>query len=211
MKKDNCVLLLIVVFLCFTGGCTNPTGAGTSTSPAGPTAMVTVTLETSAFDSEVAGDYFPATYEVGYLEYAAVGSSKTSFDSVNEDVFMIFNLSPVPSGANVAAATLEITISTFDASCPTAVTQITGAWDRTSVTVSTEPTISHTNAGSRDRTVVGINDFDITSLVKLWVSGRASNFGVLIAPTTATATFSNRTRILDLDSPASYPRIMISY
>jgi hypothetical protein len=182
-------------------GCNNPTSTSTTT-----TQTATATVEQSAFILLVNSIDKGTTYEAGYLEYIwAVPSSVI----IKEGVYIHFYTPQIPSGATIESATLNIWITTLDAVSTTTITQVNGAWDRTTITSTNEPALGSVR-GFEDSSV-GWNDIDITLLVREWVDGTSANYGVKIFPSACDLYGSNKTRFQDHDDAQYYPRIVVKY
>jgi hypothetical protein len=208
MKKAFFISLPFIL-LFIVSGCNNPTSSNTTTPP---TQTVTATVEQSAFTRFVTGTGDNGTkYDIGYLEYIFFSSGGVV---LSEEAYVKFYMPPIPSGASIESASLNIWITTFDASCTTNITQVTGAWNRTTISVTNEPALGSVRANIIS-TAVGWNYFDVTSLVRDWFNGAATNYGVRIYPSyyTSSATGSSLTgtEFKDYDDPQYYPRISINY
>jgi hypothetical protein len=128
-----------------------------------------------------------------------------------EKVFMKFDVSQVPSTASVESAILRFWTSTIDATCMTVVYKVTSSWDKTTIAIATnEPTTGSVYASGND--AAGENGYNITTLVREWVTGVSTNNGMMIFPYDGSATtLSNLARMYDHDDPNFYPRIDIKY
>ncbi len=211
MKKAFFVSLLFALLL-VVSGCGNPTGSNNTTVP--PTHTATATVEQSAFtsfsNSSGIVDY-GTTYGTGTLEYLWY-SYAGGGTSLKEEVYIQFYMPQIPSGVSIESASLNIYITTFDASCTTTITQVTGAWQKAAISATNEPSISSVNASYINSTAVGWNYFDVTSLVRDWFDGAAANNGVKVFPygTSGPSTI-NRTNLWDYSNAQYYPRISILY
>ena len=208
--KHIFLIVLLLSFLFIFSGCNNPTSTNTTT-----TQTATATVEQSAFTSSVNSADNGTKYNAGYLEYlwvAPLSGSPPLTNTLKEAVYMKFILPSIPSGATIESATLNIRITTLDASCTTTITQVTSAWDKTTISVTNEPTEGSV-AAYIISTDVGSNSFDITSLVRDWVGGTSANYGVKVFPSGASngAGTDNLTRFSDHDDVQNYPRITIRY
>lgn len=209
------IYFLLFAILFILAGCRNPTGQqneGTSANPSVippitlPPATVTATLDQSASIASIDGVDYGTNFDVGYLEYIWFYSSITE---IKEKVYMKFIIPTIPTGVTIESAYLNIWISTFDASCSTSITQVTGTWERTTLFATNEPT-QGSNISS-ESSVVGWNSFNITPLVRNWVNGSAVNCGVTVFPSFVISSGSNITRFKDHDDAQYYPRISINY
>jgi TGF-beta propeptide len=204
MKKHSFIYLLFLLSFVISGcGKANPTSSNTP-----PTQTVIATVEQSAFTVSLNSVDQGTKYNSGYLEYLSFASGGTV---INEEGYLRFLMPQIPSGASIESASLNIYITTFDASCTTNVTQVTSTWQKTGISVTNEPTLGPVRANIIS-TVTGWNFFDVTSLVRDWTDGSAVNFGVRIFPyVTSGPSTDNLTKFQDYNDPQNYPRITIVY
>jgi len=111
------------------------------------------------------------------------GASTTLNVSPTNSALLQFDLADIlPSGVT-AAQVLRARLIVFPDTITTGGTvnlyQVTSAWNESTVTYATKPTIAATPATTL---VIGVNDsfhdFGVTALVQSWITTPASNFGV---------------------------------
>jgi hypothetical protein len=99
---------------------------------------------------------------------------------------LLFDLSGLPSGADIASAQLQLFVKTTDSSGnPVQVYRATAAWN--------EATVTWGNAGGSydgawvqaqfQPAAAGASSVDVTRLVRLWTTGGVPNFGVYLVAT----------------------------
>jgi len=109
-----------------------------------------------------------------------------------------FDLSAIPSTAQVRKARVRLYLVSYKGSAPVTISAhaVTGSWDETSVTPSNAPptdgVVESTNAV--DRAQVGnYVEWDVTALAGTWVSLTAPNQGISLASSgSGTATFASQ-------------------
>ena len=148
-------------------------------------------------------------------------SGSMTIDRESTDVqraLVQFDLSSVPSGSTVTAATLELQATGIDGLLTIDAYQVQQSWSETTVTWNQRSSGTNwsTAGGAFDATPLdsistnqtGIHSFDVTSLVQDWVDGAAQNYGLLIGSPDGGG---NRTVTYDSREGSVKPRLVIHY
>ncbi|MBU5483653.1 DNRLRE domain-containing protein [Clostridium sp. MSJ-11] len=106
----------------------------------------------------------------------------------NNDIYqslLQFDISPIPIGANITSATLKLYIYRNDAPLVTSnigIYRFLNNFDKNSVTFANVPLIENTPVDVKPVTsqVNTFINFDLTTLVKNWLTGLVPNYGILI-------------------------------
>ena len=93
-----------------------------------------------------------------------------------------FDLSGIPAGSTITAATLELYATAAPATAQTLnVHHVTGTWTETGVTWATIPTYAGTaDASISGGTATGWKIWTVTPVVQAWLAGTYTNYGVLV-------------------------------
>ncbi|WP_315121600.1 DNRLRE domain-containing protein [uncultured Clostridium sp.] len=106
----------------------------------------------------------------------------------NNDIYQFliqFDISSLPTGANITSATLKLYIYRNDAPLVTSnigIYRLLNSFDKNSVTFANVPPIENTPTDVKPVTseINTFINFDLTTLVKNWLTGLVPNYGVLI-------------------------------
>jgi hypothetical protein len=101
-----------------------------------------------------------------------------------------FNLSTIPSGANITSAILELYTYTNNPNDNFAIYRITATWDEMAVTWSNQPAHAATAYATTLVQGAGTYSWNITTLVQEWVNNTYPNYGFkLIRPSALTSSW----------------------
>ena len=117
-------------------------------------------------------------------------------DGVTEISYIQFNLSSIPTGANVSQATLKLYVNAVTKAGSFNVDYVSGAWAESTITSSLAPTFGTTIVSSVPITTASKNQYiliDITPAVVAWLNGSVANDGIaLVANGTFNANFDSK-------------------
>jgi hypothetical protein len=118
------------------------------------------------------------------------GSGSLSING-NSTAFIKVNLTTLPAGttgADIDKATLIVFVNTVTRAGAFDVVQVTSAWDESTLTANTAPTLGATEVSLVPVAFTDVNNFiaiDLTNLVKDWLDGVLANNGVALVSTGA--------------------------
>lgn len=147
--------------------------------------------EASALDATLSGDASVNSAHSG-VNYGAlsnlyVGNGNTTF--------LQFDLSSLPAGttsAQVSHATLTVYVNRVNTAGSVTVSPVTGSWGEYSVTAASAPAVGG-SIGSFPVSVAGeYVSIDVTAQVQTWVTTSASNNGLALASSGASALFDSK-------------------
>ena len=117
-------------------------------------------------------------------------------DGATQITYIQFNLSLIPSGANVTQATLKLYVDSVTTAGTFNVDYINAAWAESTIDASNAPTLGGTIASDVNVTTADKNQYiltDVTTAVQAWLSGSETNNGLaLVANSTFNATFDSK-------------------
>jgi hypothetical protein len=140
---------------------------------------ILTTCAAQATEATVAGDAYvnsahPST-NYGNLSNLYVGNGGTAL--------IQFDLSSLPSGATatqIGKATVKLYVNRVNASGAISVLPVTSAWNESTVTYATIPSLGASIASFTPTMAEQFIVIDITSLVQSWITTPASNFGIAL-------------------------------
>ena len=121
------------------------------------------------------------------------------------NTYLQFNLAPVPTGTNVAKATLRLYVNSVVTAGSFDVYQVNSAWTESGLTYNNGPAPGASATGSNPVSISpsSLNNFvviDITTLVQEWVAGSVTNNGVVLQLQGATGNFAFDSKESDVSS-----------
>jgi len=126
-------------------------------------------------------------------------------DGATQITYIQFNLSLIPSGANVTQATLKLYVDSVTTAGTFNVDYINAAWAESTIDASNAPTLGGTIASNVNVTTTDKNQYiltDVTTAVQAWLSGSETNNGLaLVANSTFDATFDSKESTTTSHSP----------
>jgi len=114
------------------------------------------------------------------------GNSATLLIGSSTTTFIKFDLSTLPAGAvgaDIEKATLFLFVKSVKTDGSFKVVRVTSAWNESSITFNTSPTLGSTEVASVGAAAADVKNFiaiDVTNLVKDWLDGVLANNGIAL-------------------------------
>ncbi|RMD64981.1 DNRLRE domain-containing protein [Candidatus Parcubacteria bacterium] len=94
--------------------------------------------------------------------------------------FIKFDLSSIPAGSTISAATLSLTIYLFGVQADTHyIYRVTGSWTETGVSWGNQPGYTTTNGASLYVNSSGTKSWNVLGIVRDWIENGYTNYGFL--------------------------------
>jgi murein DD-endopeptidase MepM/ murein hydrolase activator NlpD len=145
----------------------------------------------------------------GSSQSAIVGRVASSSDDWL--TFMRFDLSSIPSNANVSSATLHLYGELVGNGLTIRAYPVTGSWSESSINWNNKPSIATSAYESTSFSSDGSKSMSFTSFVSTWVSGTSSNYGIMLLSESSSTNNYVGLGTSENNTSSRRPRLVVDY